>query len=222
LRHLLVRLVRPVELYQPLYGVELPGRSAGRACAPRWEAIRRSLASYGFRFPGSTALDVGASLGYFTISLAREGARVDAIDTSRRLGAIVRLLALYNGVGPRVRFRRRLLTNEWLSGESSRSVLRERYDVVLLLSVIQHVCHSRGFDYARELITMLSNRADFLVIEPGLASETHHRWAASQPADPSSFLEGQFRAGFEQIGIGSDLERGEAAIQRPLYLGRNI
>lgn len=214
-------LTRPLELYLPLYGVDLPGRVPGRSCDSRWEAIETALAARRFRFPGAKALDVGASLGYFTTAMALAGSQVDAVDTNRRLGAVIRLVALHNGVARRVRFRRLLLTNEFLRSPESRRRLRERYDVVLLLSVLQHVCHARGFDAARDFVALLSERTDFLVLELALASETHHRWSASLPDDPERFLEGQFSCGFERIGSGTDLARGRASVERPIYLGVN-
>jgi 2-polyprenyl-3-methyl-5-hydroxy-6-metoxy-1,4-benzoquinol methylase len=105
-----------------------------RDCEGRYAAIRHELRRLGF--PGKngdrsfTVLDIGAASGYFSFRLAEEfNARVTMIESSP---AIVKWWKKNDN--PNVALIRRAVT----ARELLEMAKRERYDVVLALSVLHH------------------------------------------------------------------------------------
>lgn len=223
-RHLLrwavLTLTAPLEQYQPLFGMEGSDIAARRRCSDRMEAIESALAGVGLQLPGLNVLDIGSSLGYFSLYMADRGSDVDAFDVTKRLEWVVRLLARYNDTQKHINpYTVRIVNEEFESLERS-GRLKSKYDVVMLLSVLQHICHKFGFEYSRNFLREIAKRTDYLIIEFALSSEVHHCWAAQLPENAEDFLDGIFKRGFELIGEGFDIG-GPGNPKRPMYLCRN-
>jgi len=216
-----LKLSAPLEQYQPLYGIESSNTTSRRLCSDRMEAIESTLIGAGLQFPRLSVLDIGSSLGYFSLHMANRGSNVDAFDVTKRLEWIVKLLARYNGIHERINTYTCCIINEKFESLERAGNLKPKYDVVMLLSVLQHICHRHGLEYSRTFLREISKRTDYLIIELALRSEVHHRWAAHLPENVEDFLEGIFKGGFELIGAGYDIG-GPYQANRPMYLCRNL
>ena len=221
LKWAILKLTAPLEQYQPLYGIDSSYAYAQRQCFDRMEAIESAISAVGLRLPGLNVLDVGSSLGFFSLHMADRGSNVDAFDVTRRLEWIVRLLARYNGIHEHITSRTEVLVNDQFESLERSGKLRSKYDVVFLLSVLQHICHRYGFEYSRTFLKEIAKRTNYLIVELALRSEEHHRWAAGQPEDVEEFLQGIFTNGFEVIGEGFSIG-GPHRSSRPMYLCKNL
>ncbi len=221
LKYTVLKLSAPLEQYQPLYGIEASSITSKRRCSDRMEAIESALAAAGLRFPGLNILDIGSSLGYFSLYMASRGSNVDAFDVTRRLEWIVKLLARYNEIHQHINAYTNVIINEKFESLEFRGRIKPKYDVVILLSVLQHICHRYGFEYSRTFLKEIAKRTDYLIIELALSSENHHHWATQLPENVEDFLQGIFKNGFELIGEGYDIG-GPYQSNRPMYLCRNL
>ncbi len=220
LKWAILKLSAPLEQYQPLFGIETSDVVARRRCSDRMDAIESALAGVGLQLPGLDVLDIGSSFGYFSLYMADGGSDVDAFDVTKRLEWIVRLLARYNEIHRHINpYTNRIVNEEFESLERS-GKLKSKYDVAILLSVLQHVCHEYGLEYSRNFLREIAKRTDYLIIELALSSEVHHCWSTRLPKNTEDFLEGIFRCGFELIGEGFDIG-GPRDLKRPMYLCRN-
>ena len=93
---------------------------------------------------GSSVLDVGCGIGRWTHRLAARGAWVTGVDLSPTMVAEARARAARDGVAERCRF---------LVGDVVELDLGERYDLVLCVTVLQHILdperHRRALDRLR-------------------------------------------------------------------------
>jgi 2-polyprenyl-3-methyl-5-hydroxy-6-metoxy-1,4-benzoquinol methylase len=80
--------------------------------------------------PDTAVLDVGCGIGRWSRRLASRGARVTGIDLSPTMVAEARARATQEGVGERCRF---------LVADLAELELRTRYDLVLCVTVLQHI-----------------------------------------------------------------------------------
>jgi SAM-dependent methyltransferase len=94
--------------------------------------------------PGSSVLDVGCGIGRWTHQLAARGAWVTGVDLSPTMIAEARGRAARNGVAERCRF---------FVADLAELDLGERYDLVLCVTVLQHILdperHRRALDRLR-------------------------------------------------------------------------
>lgn len=214
LLYLIRRLQRPLESYQPLYGVDLPGRRSGRKCQDRWAWIQEALDQEGGAGVGGLVIDIGSSFGYFVMAAARAGYQAVGVDTTYRLYLIQRFLAMYLGISDRVRIvkgeARPGFVGELLA---TRPFGRRRARAVLLLSVVQHMIYAYGEEQARAILREVSQHSEVVFLELPNAEEKHY-WASRYPSDPSVLLNGIFSRGYRLLGYTADLHR-------PLYMGMN-
>jgi tRNA (mo5U34)-methyltransferase len=94
----------------------------------KWEQVRRFLPE---DLSGWTALDIGCNAGFYSIQLARRGARVTGIDYDPHYLAQARWASRQLGVEDRVEFR------EMQVYDLARS--RETWDLVLFMGVLYHL-----------------------------------------------------------------------------------
>lgn len=151
------------EIYQKIWGhPEFDGSS--RFCDDRWshiEEIVRSLQKISGK-KNLQVLDLGCAQGYFCFALQELGCQVTGIDFLKENIEICEALKAENGL--QCTFKNEKLTREFVEG------LKE-YDIVLCLSLIHHVCHEHGFEYARSVFEALANKAKIVVTELALKQE---------------------------------------------------
>ena len=116
-------------------------------------------------FPGGLAgvkiLDVGANAGFFTFSLAADGADVTAYEPHPRYGPIGAYLA-----------REKTTRVDWRPIAFDREAARrDRYDAALMLSTFQWITKGNALiDEGRALLRELSQNVGLLIFELGLNS----------------------------------------------------
>jgi tRNA (mo5U34)-methyltransferase len=119
-----------------------PGHWLGDFPASKWERLRSSIPA---RLDGWTALDIGCNAGFYSIELARRGARVVGIDSDPRYLHQARWVARQFGLEGSIEFR------EMQIYDLSRS--RETFDLVWFMGVFYHLRYPLlGLDIAAEKV----------------------------------------------------------------------
>lgn len=98
----------------------------------KWEQIAPEIPA---DLSGKTALDIGCNAGFYSIELARRGARVHAIDHDTRYLRQAEWAASICGVRSRIRFQR---LSVYALGRAEPDVPRT-FDIVLFLGVFYHL-----------------------------------------------------------------------------------
>lgn len=125
----------------------------------KWEMMQAGLR---LAFPGGLAgrkvLDVGANCGFYTFSLAQQGAAVTAFEPHPRYGPIGQFLAA-----------EKKLPVEWNPAAFSPDAIRgQRFDVALMLSVFQWMADGgKNLAAASAELRAISESSDCLVFELG-------------------------------------------------------
>jgi SAM-dependent methyltransferase len=147
------------DLYHPLPFPEFDSlRTSSRApaSARKWHLIERSLHSSALT--GASALDVGANAGFFSFSLAKLGARVDAYEPHAHYVSLGERIA--NATSLDVTFIGRPLVPDDLRGK--------HYDVALMLSVFQWISEgNRRLAHAVDVLRAVSTCTNTLYFELG-------------------------------------------------------
>lgn len=102
---------------------------------------RRALRPWLALAPGASVLDLGCGVGRWSLPLARQGARVTGVDLSPSMLREAARRAAAEGVAERCRF---------VAADVSRLSLRQRFDLVLGVTVLQHVTDSARLQAALE------------------------------------------------------------------------
>lgn len=192
------------ELYQPIYGHPELSSGPSRPCEDRLAVIRaacQQLAGHLGRPP--RVLDLGCAQGYFALSLAADGAVATGVDLDERNVAVCRAIAVEQG-----------LTATFEQAEISEycaALEAERFDVVLGLSVLHHLCQAKSVDFVRALLSGVGERCALLLTEIALFNEPMY-WAAAQPANPRYTLED-----FSFIRCLGRFGTHLSDVRRPLY-----
>ena len=152
-------------------------------------------------------LDLGCAQGYFSLSLADQGATVVGIDVGAENITLCRALAVQN---PTLDVTFRTMRIEELIEDSS-----ESFDIVLGLSVFHHLAHQYGIDETKKLVANVLERNGLLLIETALAEEPLY-WAKSLPEEPSELISGAaFRSKL------ATFKTHLSSIERPLFVASN-
>jgi hypothetical protein len=165
--------------YQPLpwLGVQESRRTAGTMS--RWRAISSTLDSE--VADARTALDLGANVGFFTVSLARRGIKTLAVETDD----VAHRTAAYS-------LRRAGLDHAGLAllRLSAETIdLLPTVDVVLFLSLWHHFVREYGLDDAKGLLTGIWERTRrALFFDSGEREMPPHYGLPPLEPDPQTWL----------------------------------
>jgi SAM-dependent methyltransferase len=134
-------------IYHPLPFKEfahLQTSSNPKSALHKWEIIMHSLPDT-FEFGNARILDVGANIGFYSMSFALLGAEVDAFEPNRQ----------YYELGEKISSIKRLNIH-WHNKSIALDDIRDKsYDIVLMLSVFQWI--SQGNKFLTEAIQLLRN-----------------------------------------------------------------
>ncbi len=211
-------LYAAVEPYQPLFGIggtDIPvcpdAGQAGmpvpqRSCADRAAAIEKRI---GRDIAGLKLLDLGSSLGYFSLHFAARGARATGIDFDPKAVALARRLASYDKlpatfhIGP-------------VTPEFARALTPGEFDVALVLSLLHHVIREHGLARAQELLAELSARVPLVFVELAVKEEdVSHAWRDALPDDPMETF--ALCRNVDVVKLG-EFPTHLSGVRRPLYL----
>ena len=154
------------EIYQTIYGHPEYNNDSSRKCAERESDILKVIKLYQ-NYLGKKklrVLDIGCAQGYYSFTLQNAGCLVDGVDYNENNIACCEALKEENG----------LLcdfTHAKIDAEYIDSIEDGSYDVILILSVIHHVCYEHGFRYARTLMEKLAKKATLVITELALKEE---------------------------------------------------
>jgi tRNA (mo5U34)-methyltransferase len=163
-----------------------PGHQLGDFPSFKWKAIAPFFPE---RMEGKTVLDIGCNAGFYSIELARRGARVTAIDVDEHYLAQARWAANVFQVQERVEF------SNMQVYELAR--LDRKWDIVLFLGVFYHLRYPLlGLDVVSRCVgktlvfqsmTMPGQSGDFVV--PENASLESRECLAAEPWPKMAFIE---------------------------------
>jgi 2-polyprenyl-3-methyl-5-hydroxy-6-metoxy-1,4-benzoquinol methylase len=126
--------------------------------ASRYQTVLRELAR--FAVDGKRLLDLGCNDGVYSIPYSKSGGSVVGVDISSSLVARASKSALDNGVGERCNF----VTSEIDSSFLVKKLGAQKFDVVLLSEVLEHI-----LDQRQALINihdLLSDRSTLILTTP--------------------------------------------------------
>ncbi|MCR5316877.1 MAG: methyltransferase domain-containing protein [Treponema sp.] len=126
-------------------------------------------------------LDLGCAQGYFCFTLRELGCQVSGIDFCRENIELCKALAEESGLD--CSFKQEKLTKDF-----AQNISLDQYDVVLCLSVIHHVCNEYGFDYARNIFEMLSQKAVIVITELAVKEEPLY-WNKNLPVNYENWFD---------------------------------
>lgn len=169
------------EMYQPIFNhPELSGRAILK-CEARLEHVlyiyRLLQAQLGRPL---RVLDLGCAQGFFSFSLAQEGAEVHGLDCLQVNVSLCNALAAENSE----------LKVSFLNKHIEDFIIHlkpDEYDLVLGLSIFHYTVQSYGLEAAQQIMGMLSKKVLVGIFELALAHEPFD-WAAAQPKNPRVLL----------------------------------
>jgi O-antigen chain-terminating methyltransferase len=201
----LERCLNRVEYYQPLYGIsgfEGPLRS----CRDRALAIEGALAPLG---RGFRLIDFGSSLGYFPFFFADRGAVATGVDIKPENTAVALAAQRLNGLSATFK-------TAPLDLDTAAGIGLGEYDAALMLSVLHHITHQHGGDYAARLVARVLARIPTLVLELAHRDEAvRFAWRNSLPDDPLAVLSA---CPDIQVRALDHFPSHLSAARRPMYL----
>lgn len=154
------------EIYQNIYGHPEYDNDSSRHCEEREALLRKIISDYQ-AYSGKReirVLDLGCAQGYYSFCCADSGAVVDGIDFLDKNVACCKALQEENGLP--CQFKEDKITLKMVD-----DIKDDSYDVILFFSVIHHICHENGFDYARTLMEHLANKGTLILTELALKEE---------------------------------------------------
>ena len=171
------------EVYQPIFGhTELP-YDTSRTCDDRLIEISNiyKLLEKNLGRP-LKVLDLGCAQGFFSLSLAQLGAKVQGIDFLDKNIAVCNALADENK-NLFVKF------NEGRIEDILSKLQENEYDLVLGLSVFHHLVYAHGLEVIQEMLSGLSEKIKVGIFELALQEEPLY-WGNAQANPPIELLNG--------------------------------
>jgi SAM-dependent methyltransferase len=214
-REELVTLLEKVEFYQPLYNVKFSKLYNLNYPAKRYEStIERAKTLEVYlskiaKYKSLKILDVGSSLGYFSLYFADRGNFVDGIDFSENNVKIAKLLAKLNNIS-RANFEVKTFDDEFIDN------LPYHYDVVFIFSVLHHVINAHGLEYTQDLMMKLLDKVPYVIVELAKNDEdVTFSWKDKLPANELAVFDKCANCEILKLGeYGTHL----SDTKRPLYV----
>lgn len=199
-----------VEYYQPIYKVsnvllernERISRVSQDRAERIWFDCDQNVIQLSF-------LDVGCSLGYFSFYLADRGAYVFGIDLNPSNIAVCEAAKKINNV-ENAHFTLASFDLDYIA-----EIPLNKFQGVLLLSVLHHVIHARGIEYVKKMMALLISKIPVIYFEGALKDEeVSFAWRETLPEDVLEIFSGIANLRIEQLGVYST---HLSNIKRPLF-----
>jgi len=160
-------------LYQPPDHPDMMDWDVDRPSPHRWDITKKTLGD----MTGLTILDVGSCTGHFSIKMAKQGAKVTAVEPHNGRTKAAKIFAGYHGLPS---------DNPNFMVESFEDNLRKnRYDVAVVFSVLHHYFR-RNPQEAYDAFDLLSKTCDRLLLEVGV-NRMPIRWSPQLVLDHSKY-----------------------------------
>ncbi|MFS2224273.1 methyltransferase domain-containing protein [Pantoea sp. B65] len=197
------------EVYQAIYRHPEWDRQAARDCQPRLEVISDVCQRLSAELKRPLRiLDLGCAQGFFSLSLASQGATVTGIDFQAENIALCRALAQENPE----------LSVTFIQGRIEEMIAEPppgQYDLVLGLSVFHHIVHLHGWPQVQQWLARLMDAVQVAIFELAQQQEPLY-WGPSQPDDPRSLIE--HCAFYHQIAA---FDTHLSPVHRPMFVASN-
>lgn len=178
----IIKLVKKLpEIYQPIIHHPQFDNLASRNCYDRWIHVEKVATQLRQQLGRPLrVLDLGCAQGFFSLKLALAGDEVIGID--RETANIALCMRLAQHVNRQLYFIQADFV-AWLTKYSG-----EQFDLVLMFSILHHLCYEQGLPAACQAIATISAQTKVLLIETARHDEPP-RWAKAQPKNPRQFLQ---------------------------------
>lgn len=202
----------PTALYQPV--ASLPrwaGVTRAEGSESRWEAMQPVLGRTG----ATTAVDIGANAGYFTIQLARAGVATVAVEGNPSACRTAIMAIRRSGVA-----KASVLA---LSIDQDNLWMIPMSDCSLLLSVWHHFVREGGIDQADRLLAAIWSRTEkVLFFDTGEEEMPPEFGLPRMSPDPRTWLERHLAqtcpdSGIEHLGLHAAFDAAGRPAQRNLF-----
>ncbi|MFD2046670.1 class I SAM-dependent methyltransferase [Ornithinibacillus salinisoli] len=152
-------------MYQDIWVKGKVVQKGQRECENRYKKIKEQLTK-NYRNEPFTVLDLGANNGYFSFRIAEDfNARVTMIESNDKIREIVKL-----NENDHVE----LINRHISENELNKLVQKEKFDVILALSVLHH------FEGYEQVIDTLFHSSKFVFIEPSALEESKGGYNSSR------------------------------------------
>ena len=198
------------EIYQTIYGHPEYNEETSRQCVDREPEILAVVRAYQ-NFTNKKelrVLDLGCAQGYYSFTLQNQGCLVDGIDFNEKNIDCCNALKEENNLN--CNFKQAKIDHEFID-----AIDDDAYDIVLILSVIHHVCHENGFEYARGIMEKLAKKGTLVVTELAIKEEPLY-WNKNLPENYTEWFDNIVF--FEEIAFE---ETHLSSVIRPLVLYGN-
>lgn len=197
------------EIYQTIYGHPEWAQDVSRDCFIRVKTLSKLCFQLQKKLGRPLRiLDLGCAQGFFSLSLAAQGAIVLGIDIQKEN---IELCIALSKENPKLRvsFKQKRIEDVILN-------LKENYyDLAIGLSVFHHIIHLHGIMQVKSWLNKLADCTEAIILELALYKEPLY-WGPSQPKDPRELI--SICAFYHEIGSFST---HLSDIQRPLYIVSN-
>ncbi len=148
------------EIYQVIYNHSEYDGQTSRSCIDREKIISKILVAWQKcqNKNNIKLLDIGCAQGYYSFKAFELGCNVYGIDFLEE--NINCCQAINNENNFNINFDKNILTKEY-----AENLQDDEFDVVLLLNVMHHIAHAKGFKYAQELLEILSKKSKIIITE---------------------------------------------------------
>lgn len=169
------------EIYQPIFGFPSLSKGISRKSEDRLKIILQVAQKLKNRKNELKILDLGCAQGFFSFSLAQElGATVVGIDIRPAN------IELCNEIKNHFSFEKVKFFCGRLE-EFLPTILNEKFDLVLGLSVFHHLIAEKGLATVEQIFNQISKKASVALFELALKEEALH-WAETLPEDYNKLL----------------------------------
>lgn len=150
-----------INTYQPVW--DESASNADRSCSDRWDVIKPMLPVANYSF-----LDIGAQIGYFTLSAANVGACAIGIERDPYFIAMANAQAIQKKV-KHIGFLHMDITPDMLAA-------LPKVDVTCCLSVFHHWVREYEFTGADKIFSKVCENTEALIFETGQSDEPVPEW----------------------------------------------
>lgn len=171
------------ELYQNIYGHKEYDNESSRNCKERGIVIAGIIEQFRQKKGGKQLkiLDLGCAQGYYCFVLSSLGCKVHGIDFLDKNIKVCNAIQEENKLD--CTFEENTITKEFVSG-----IEDGEYDVIMIYSVIHHVCNEYGFQYARDVLEILAEKAEIVLTELALKEEPLY-WNVNLPENYQNWFD---------------------------------
>lgn len=151
---------------------------------------------------------------FFSFKAKELGCRVTAIDAEQKAIDICNYIKSEQNLD--IEFKQEFLDLEYVQ-----KLKDKQYDVIFLLNVMHHVCHNKGWDYAKNILDALAQKCKLLITELAVKKENLY-WNKNLPVDYNDWVSAfKFSNTIGWTDVQHLSQQNPKDLKRPLVLCSN-